>query len=142
MEICDGGLRVKRILSAMLLSSLLVVSTACSAVPDEMQADIYLGASKELKLLHINASSDEKEERIRKIYEAVTDAVPTDKPMELFAFYPDYTIEVDDLGADSDDRIEVVLDVNRDRLEFYYAQDGSEEKVIYRSNMGVPEFKT
>ena len=127
----------------------LLLFGACSDMrtPDDMQMDIYLGAHKELKLLHINASNSEKENQIRKIYEAVADAYPTDKPMEFFAFYPDYTIEVDDLDApDADQRIKVVFDVNGDRLEFYHTDEASEEPdeapVIYRSNMSVDEFKT
>ena len=127
----------------------LLLFGACSgmSIPDDMQMDIYLGDHKELKLLHINASNSEKETQIRKIYEAVTDAYPTDKPMELFAFYPDYTIEVDDLeSSEPDQRIKVVFDVNGDRLEFYHideeSEDSGETPVIYRSNMSVDEFKT
>lgn len=125
--------------------SMLIFSLICGActVPDDMQMDVYLGAAKDLKLLHVNASSSNKEKQIQKIYEALTDAEPTDKPIELFAFYPDYTIEVDDLEAANDQRISVVLDINHDRLEFYYIGDDAENPVvIYRSNMSVEEFKS
>lgn len=133
---------MKKAFYIFLSALLLILCSSCSNVPDNMQADIYLGTTKDLKLLHLNASTAKKEEQIQKMYEAVTDASPIDKPIELFAFYPDYTIEVDDLSSDSGERIQVVLDVNRDRLEFYSIKDGDDSSTIYLSNMSVDEFKT
>lgn len=132
---------MKRILSILLIFVSLSAASGCS-VPDDMQLDVYLGTTEDLKLLHVNASTQEKQLQIEKIHEAVTDIEAIDKPLDLFAFYPDYTIVVDDLEDETAERITVVLDINRDRLELYRVQNGEISPTLYRSNMSVEEFKS
>ena len=48
-----------------------------------------------MKLIHLNASSGEKEERMEAFSQVLENAEPLDKSFSLFAYYPDYLLDYD-----------------------------------------------
>lgn len=126
---------MKKVSCFLLILALLICLGSCRS-PNTLQLDIYKGASTELKLLHVNASDAARKQQIEGITQAILKAEPTDKPLDLFAFYPDYTISVTD-PANPQARLTVVLDLNGEWVEFYYPEENS---VIYRSEITAAAF--
>ena len=65
--------------------------------------------------------------------QVLENAEPLDKSFSLFAYYPDYLLELNDNGQTTT----TYVDVNGNYIDFYY--DGEEQ--LYRSNVTAAEFK-
>lgn len=116
----------KVILPLLLAALLLLTSTGCSS-PDSWQLDLSQGCGAGMKLLHLNASTDARRQRLRDFEALLENAQPLDKDPSLFAYYPDYLLEITHDGQ----KTTVILDVNGEYLDFYYPEEG--EGTIYRS---------
>lgn len=128
----------KRILLAVLCSLFLLFLSGCSN-PNSLQMDLSRGYGDNLKLLHLNASSQKKRERIAAFSAVVQEAEPLDKPFSMFAYYPDYLLEItpwDETGP-----LTVIIDVNGDFIDFYYpGPNPTESPTLYRSKTTAEEF--
>lgn len=120
---------MKRLLSFLLLALAL---GGCS-VPNSLQLDLYQGFGQNMKLLHLNASNQKNRQRIEEFASIVEGAKPLEKDIGLFAYYPDYILEITRNGQ----KESVVLDINGEFLDFYYPN----QQVVYRSSMTVADFK-
>lgn len=136
---------------ALGLCFIMSIFSGCSAVsdilvPDSVQLDLYEGYGNGMKLLHLNASSSEKRERITAFSAVLQKAEPLKKSPALFAYYPDFRLEIYRDGK----KTGAVLDLNGDYVDFYYTgQDdepdqavGPPEQVqLYRSSVSSLEFR-
>lgn len=135
---------MRLLILAMLMS---LCFSACSA-PDYLQMDVYMGSGEELKLLHINASSEEKIAQIEGIRRAITEAEATEKTVDMMGFYPDYRVVIQEKDKET---ISAVVDINGDYVEFYFldpeVDSGTGEKanendaMVYRSKVTALEFE-
>ena len=123
---------MKRIFSAVCAVLLGVLLAGCS-VPDALQLDLYQGCGNRLKLLHLNASTQERRQRIEAFERLWQDAQPLEKDIALFAYYPDYELTVTRKGQ----AVTVMVDINGEFVDFYYPGD----TVVYRSALGVNDLK-
>lgn len=119
--------------AALLLAAVLFLLCAGCSQPDALTLDLFQGYGQHLKLIHLNASSGEKEERMEAFSQVLENAEPLDKSVSLFAYYPDYLLELNDNGQTTT----AYVDVNGNYIDFYY--DGEEQ--LYRSNVTAAEFK-
>ena len=119
--------------AALLLAAVLFLLCAGCSQPDSLTLDLFQGYGQHLKLIHLNASSGEKEERMEAFSQVLENAEPLDKSFSLFAYYPDYLLELNDNGQTTT----AYVDVNGNYIDFYY--DGEEQ--LYRSNVTAAEFK-
>ena len=119
--------------AALLLAAVLFLLCAGCSQPDALTLDLFQGYGQHLKLIHLNASSGEKEERMEAFSQVLENAEPLDKSFSLFAYYPDYLLELNDNGQTTT----AYVDVNGNYIDFYY--DGEEQ--LYRSNVTAEEFK-
>lgn len=120
---------MKKILCALALAAIL---TGCSA-PNSLQLDLSQGCGMHVKLLHLNASTQENRQRIEDFAALLEGAQPLDKDASLFAYYPDYLLEITHDGQ----KTAAIVDMNGHFLDFHYPDDPT----IYRSPMTVEEFK-
>ncbi len=125
---------MKRLLCILCLALLAFTCSGCST-PDSLQLDLYQGYGRQLKLIHLNASSGKNRERIEDFGAVFTDADPLDKDISLFAYYPDYKLEITPWQEGG--TLSVVVDINGDYVDFHY--DGSEE--LYRSKTSAADFR-
>lgn len=119
---------MKKILCACLL---LLTLAGCSR-PNDFQMNLYQGFGAGQKLLHINGSTEAKRQRMEAFLSATQDAQPLDKDISLFAYYPDYLLEITREGVTS----RAVIDINGNYVDFYYP----DETQLYRSRMTASEF--
>ena len=127
---------MKRFLAVLLAVGLLCFLAGCDN-PDSLQLDLSRGYGEHLKLIHLNASTEEKRERIETFAGALTDAQPLEKDFSLFAYYPDYLLEI----TGKDLSLTAIVDVNGDYVDFYIPDDGAAgPPVLYRSTMTAEEF--
>ena len=119
--------------AALLLAAVLSLLCAGCSQPDALTLDLFQGYGQHLKLIHLNASSGEKEERMEAFSQVLENAEPLDKSFSLFAYYPDYLLELNDNGQTTT----AYVDVNGNYIDFYY--DGEEQ--LYRSNVTAAEFQ-
>ena len=119
--------------AALLLAAVLFLLCAGCSQPDALTLDLFQGYGQHLKLIHLNASSGEKEERMEAFSQVLENAEPLDKSFSLFAYYPDYLLELNDNGQTTT----AYVDVNGNYIDFYY--DGEEQ--LYRSNVTAAEFQ-
>ncbi len=117
----------------------LCLLTGCSN-PNSIQMDLYQGYGENLKLIHLNASSGEKRERMEAFLQVIENAEPLEKDLSLFAYYPDYKLELE--GAEGfSGAITAIIDVNGDYIDFYYPGPYPERSdAIYRSRTTAQEF--
>ena len=119
--------------AALLFAAVLFLLCAGCSQPDALTLDLFQGYGQHLKLIHLNASSGEKEERMEAFSQVLENAELLDKSFSLFAYYPDYLLELNDNGQTTT----AYVDVNGNYIDFYY--DGEEQ--LYRSNGTAAEFK-
>lgn len=119
--------------AALLFAAVLFLLCAGCSQPDALTLDLFQGYGQHLKLIHLNASSGEKEERMEAFSQVLENAEPLDKSFSLFAYYPDYLLELNDNGQTTT----AYVDVNGNYIDFYY--DGEEQ--LYRSNVTAAEFQ-
>lgn len=119
--------------AALLLAAVLFLLCAGCSQPDALTLDLFQGYGQHLKLIHLNASSGEKEERMEAFSQVLENAEPLNKSFSLFAYYPDYLLELNDNGQTTT----AYVDVNGNYIDFYY--DGEEQ--LYRSNVTAAEFQ-
>ena len=109
------------------------------AQPDSLTLDLHQGYGEHVKLLHLNASTAAKQERIEGFYAMLEDAEPLEKEFRLFSYYPDYYLR---LQQDGHGTVAAVVDVNGDYVDFYYmGEDVAKEPQLYRSHMTAEEFR-
>ena len=119
---------MKKVLCALLAAASLALCAGCSR-PDAQTLDLLQGYGNQTKLLHLNASSSQKAQRIEGFCQVLEDAEPLDKDFSLFAYYPDYFLQINQAG-------------NGDYIDFYYlGEDVAEEPQLYRSHTTAADFK-
>lgn len=129
---------MKKAFSLLLAAALCVLCAGCTQ-PDSQTLDLYQGYGNNLKLIHLNASSAEKQERMDAFAQVLEDSQPLDKDFSLFAYYPDYCLELKKTGQAS---CVAVVDVNGEYIDFYYAgEDVAAEPQLYRSNVTADQFR-
>lgn len=131
---------MKKIICLLLIAAAAFLLTGCSN-PDSLRLDLSQGYGDNLKLIHLNASIKDKKERMEAFGDVIRNAEALDKDFSLFAYYPDYLLEISpwDNGKD----LTVVVDLNGDYVDFYFPGPYPEESpVIYRSKASAEDFKT
>ena len=129
---------MKKAFSLLLAAALCVLCAGCTQ-PDSQTLDLYQGYGNNLKLIHLNASSAEKQERMDAFAQVLEDSQPLDKDFSLFAYYPDYFLELKKTGQAS---CVAVVDVNGEYIDFYYVgEDVAAEPQLYRSNVTADQFR-
>lgn len=147
---------MKRIVSLFLCCILLLGLVGCTA-PDSFKLDLYQGYGRGLRLIHLNASDEKNSKRIDAFAQALTGAKALQKDISLFAYYPDFHLEIKgkalkfDVTADgvlenisvtdqADGTITAVIDKNGDFVDFYFPGPAPEASdVIYRSPLTAEE---
>lgn len=146
---------MKKLICAVLAACLSVCLLGGCTSPDSLQLDLFQGYGRQLKLIHLNASSTEKRERMNAFAMALSDASPLEKDISMFAYYPDYILEIKGKSltqsgstytlAEADDpnaTITAVIDINGENVDFYFPGPNPEESPkIYRSKITAKEFK-
>ena len=82
----------KKALSLLLALGLCALCAGCTQ-PDALTLDLSHGYGQHTKLIHLNASSSQKAQRLEGFYQVLEDAEPLDKEFSLFTYYPDYLLE-------------------------------------------------
>ena len=123
---------MKKVLCALLAAASLALCAGCSR-PDAQTLDLLQGYGNQTKLLHLNASSSQKAQRIEGFCQVLEDAEPLDKEFSLFTYYPDYLLELRRNGQTTT----AYVDVNGQYIDFYY--EGEEQ--LYRSHTTAEEFR-
>lgn len=124
---------MKRIFCALLVLVLSLALSGCSR-PDALQLDLTQGYGRQTKLLHLNASNEKNLQRIEAFATLTEDAVPLDKDISLFAYYPDLTLTI---TRDGQAGATAVVDINGDFVDFHF----SGETKLYRSQMSAADLK-
>ena len=120
---------MKKAFSLLLAAALCVLCAGCTQ-PDSQTLDLYQGYGNNLKLIHLNASSAEKQERMDAFAQVLEDSQPLD---------PDYCLELKKTGQAS---CVAVVDVNGEYIDFYYVgEDVAAEPQLYRSNVTADQFR-
>lgn len=145
---------MKKLICAVLAACLSVCLLGGCTAPDSLQLNLYQGYGRQLKLIHLNASSNEKRERMNSFAAVLCEASPLEKDISMFAYYPDYILEIQGKSlvksgstftlADDDTAgtITAVIDINGENVDFYFPGPSPEESAtIYRSKMTAKEFK-
>lgn len=127
---------MKRLVCTLLACGLLCLCGGCSS-PNDVQLNLYQGFGREMKLLHLNASSHAKEERMEAFHQVLLNAEPLEKEYSMFAYYPDYRLE---LKLRDSDLLTAIVDVNGEFIDFTYPLSANPEQ-IYRSHVTAQEFK-
>lgn len=148
---------MKKLIAMLLAGCMLCFLSGCKN-PDSLQMDLSRGYGENLKLIHLNASTEEKRERMDTFADVLTDAQPLTKEFSMFAYYPDYYLQIigkaldytlDESGIIKEMSLKsgeglsltAVIDVNGDYVDFYLPEiDGGDTPVIYRSAMPAEDF--
>lgn len=130
---------MKKLLCLFLIAAMACVLSGCDN-PDSLQLDLSRGYGEHLKLIHLNASTEEKRERIEAFGEAIRSAEPLEKELSLFAYYPDYRLEI--TPWEDGETLTAIVDINGDFVDFYFPGPYPEKSaVLYRSQTTAEEFK-
>lgn len=148
---------MKKLLCAVLAACMITCLFSGCNTPNSLQMDLFQGYGRELKLIHLNASSGEKRERMEAFAQALADSEPVEKDISMFAYYPDYRLEISGKALASgeggagftvvdtertDGSITAVIDLNGDFVDFYFpGPDPEQSNTIYRSKMTAKEFR-
>ncbi len=128
---------MRKVISLLLAAALCVLCAGCSQ-PDSLTLDLSQGYGQHLKLLHLNASTAEKKELLEAFQQVLENSDPLDKDFSLFAYYPDYLLELQDNGQTTT----AIVDVNGDFIDFYYPGETLEEpQQLYRSQVTAADFR-
>ena len=130
---------MKKSRCVLLFCIMVLQLSGCSSTPNSLQMDLSRGYGEHLKLLHLNASTSEKRERIQAFSRVILEAEPLDKSLSMFAYYPDYLLEITPWEGG---KLTVIVDINGEYVDFYYPGPNPEGSgTIYRSNTSAAEFK-
>lgn len=148
---------MKKLLCAVLAACMITCLFSGCDTPNSLQMDLFQGYGRELNLIHLNASSGEKRERMEAFVQALADSQPVEKDISTFAYYPDYrlvisgkTLASGEGGAGftvvdaegQDGSITAVIDLNGDFVDFYFpGPDPEQSDTIYRSQLTSKEFR-
>lgn len=122
----------------LLLSLMLSGLIAGCSQPNSLTLDLAQGYGQNLKLIHLNASTDEKKQLLESFAQVLEESQPLDKDFSLFAYYPDYLLELTDNGT----KTTAVVDVNGEFIDFYYLEeDGTPSPQLYRSQTSTEDFR-
>lgn len=124
---------MKKILCLLAVASLCLCG-GCSR-PDSQTLDLSWGYGQGLKLLHLNASTEQNRQRMEGFARALEEADPLEKDFSLFAYYPDYRLELTENGQTT----AAIVDVNGDYIDFFFLN--SEQPQLYRSRTTAEEFR-
>ena len=125
-------------ITALLLALALCLLAGCQN-PNAIQMDLSRGYGEQLKLLHLNASTGENLQLMEAFGSAIQDAEPLDRDISLFAYYPDYLLEL--TGQEEGQTVTALIDLNGDYVDFIYPGPYPEaDQVIYRSSLSAEEF--
>ena len=80
--------------------------------------DLSRGYGEQLKLLHLNASTGENLQLMEDFGGAIQDAEPLDRDIRLFAYYPDYLLEL--TGQEEGQTVTALIDINGEFVDFIY----------------------
>lgn len=127
---------MKRFLSLLLAGTLAALCAGCSQ-PDSLTLDLSQGYGKHTKLIHLNASTAEKDQRLQGFYQVLEEADPLEKDFSLFAYYPDYLLEL----TNNDQTTTAIVDVNGDYIDFYYPTEEDSTPQLYRSRTSAADFR-
>ena len=120
----------KKALSLLLALGLCALCAGCTQ-PDALTLDLSHGYGQHTKLIHLNASSSQKAQRLEGFYQVLEDAEPLDKEFSLFTYYPDYLLELNRNGQTTT----AYVDVNGQYIDY----EGEEQ--LYRSHTTAEEFR-
>lgn len=123
---------MKKILCGVCLFIILTLLPGCETAS---RLDLAQGYGQELKLIHLSAGSGEDLQRIYDFQAVLQDAEPLDKDPSLFAYYPDYVLEI--RFPDGSGDVDAVIDINDKFVDFYYV---GQEDALYRANMSAEDF--
>ncbi len=141
----------------LLLAGALALALAGCGRPNDLQMDVSQPYGDQVKLIHINGSDGEKTQRIQEMFEAIMEAMPTEKELKDFAYYPDFQVVITGLECfNAGDQwkgrpapgavLEAVVDLNGDWVDLQMVQvpPGETNKtagVIYRAQVSAGDFK-
>lgn len=125
---------MKKLLCGVCLFLLAALLSGCETAS---LLDLSQGYGEGLKLVHLSAGAGDDLQRILDFQSALADPEPLDRDPSLFAYYPDYTLEI--VTPDSQGNIDVVVDINGDFVDFYYV---GQEDTLYRAKVSSEEFLT
>ncbi len=123
---------MKKILCGICLFFLLFILAGCETAS---QLDLTQGYGEELKLIHLSAGSGEDLQRIHDFQAALQDAQVLEKDPSLFAYYPDFILEIRVPGGEGN--VDAVIDINDKFVDFYYI---GQEDTLYRAAMSAEDF--
>ncbi len=151
---------MKRFLCGLLAACMLVCALSGCSNPNSLQMDLSQGYGQQIKLIHLNASASEKRERMEAFAQALADSKPLEKDLSMFAYYPDYRLELSgkaltaaadqsgsgftvvDVPSGSGATLTAIVDINGDFVDFYFPGPAPEQsETIYRSAMAADDFK-
>ncbi len=123
---------MKKIFGLLCVLCAAALLSGCST-PDSLQLDLSQGCGAQVKLLHLNARTEAKRQRIEEFASILENAQPLEKDLSLFAYCPDYLMEITRDGQ----KTSAIVDLNGDFVDFRYPDDDT----VYRSSMSVQELK-
>lgn len=123
----------------LLLALALCLLAGCQN-PNALQMDLSRGYGDQLKLIHLNANTGENRQLMEDFGDAIRGAQALDKDFRLFAYYPDYLLELSQW--EEGQGLTVLVDINGDHVDFIYPGPYPEaDQVIYRSQVTAQEFQ-
>ncbi len=146
---------MKKLFSLLFACLFLCLMAGCDS-PDALKMDLYQGYGDQIKLIHLNASSEENRERMDAFAQALVNAEPLEKDLSMFAYYPDYKLELsgkrltvngndfalEDVSGRDGVSLTAIVDLNGDFVDFCFPGPAPEQSgTIYRSAMPAEEFK-
>ncbi len=153
------GKPMKKLFSLCLAIFLLCGLAACGN-PNSQQLNLYQGCGQGIKLIHLNARTEVDRERIASFAQALADCRPLEKSLSLFAYYPDFKLEITGRalvaeGGDSEGdapgftveeqpgaTLTAIVDINGDFVDFYFPGPApAQSDTVYRSSLSAKEFK-
>ena len=123
---------MKKLLFSLCLFSLLLLLSGCESAS---RLNLSQGYGNGLKLVHLSAGSGENYQRIADFQAALENSTPLEKDPALFAYYPDFLLEIQTPGVQ--EPLQAVVDINGDFVDFYYV---GQEDTLYRAQASAEEF--